>query len=134
MTAFSSLGEPLLFVPNSYFPKTLVLSSAASAAIIGATAVEEQAGTPQPAVVSLAQNYPNPFNAETLISYSVPAPGRVILDIFNIHGQRVAAVDQDLRAAGMHTVSWSGVDAQGRPLASGVYFYRLRLPRRSAGG
>ena len=52
----------------------------------------------------------------------------MILDIFNIHGQRVAAVDQGLRAAGTHTVSWTGLDAEGRPLASGVYFYLLRLP------
>ena len=127
-SGFSSIGEPLFFVPNSQYPSTFIFSSAASAAIIGATAVEEQAGTPQPAVVSLAQNYPNPFNAATLISYSVPSAGRVILDIFNIQGQRVAAVDQGLRAPGMHTVPWNGVDAEGQPLGSGVYFYRLRQP------
>lgn len=40
----------------------------------------------------------------------------------------MAAVDQGLRPAGTHTISWTGVNAQGRPLASGVYFYRLRLP------
>ena len=99
----------------------------ANSAMVGDTAVEEQAGTPQPAAFSLAQNYPNPFNAGTLISYSVPSASRVILDIFNIHGQRVAAVDQGLQAAGTHTVSWTGLDAEGWPLASGVYFYLLRL-------
>ena len=122
---FSSQGDPLLFVPYSQSALSLIL---ASPAIVGPTAVEEQAGTPQPAAFSLAQNYPNPFNAGTLISYSVPSASRVILDIFNIHGQRVAAMEQGLRAAGTHTVSWTGLDAEGRPLASGVYFYLLRLP------
>ena len=122
---FSSQGDPLLFVPYSQSALSLIL---ASPAIVGPTAVEEQAGTPQPAAFSLAQNYPNPFNAGTLISYSVPSASRGILDIFNIHGQRVAAVDQGLRAAGTHTVSWTGLDAEGRPLASGVYFYLLRVP------
>ena len=125
---FSSRGDPLSFVPYAHSALSLILSSAASdVASAGGTAVEEQAGTPQPAAFSLTQNYPNPFNAGTLISYSVPSASRVILDIFNIHGQRVAAVDQGLRAAGTHTASWAGLDAEGRPLASGVYFYRLRL-------
>ena len=121
----SSLGEPLSFVPNSQAPKPIIV---ASDDIALATAVAEQAQTSQPAAFSLAQNYPNPFNAATLISYSVSSASRVILDIFNINGQRVAAVEQGLRSAGTHAVSWTGVDAAGRPLASGIYFYRLRLP------
>lgn len=121
----SSREELLLFMLDAQYPHAMVLRSGA---IVGDTAVEEEAGTPQPAAFSLAQNYPNPFNAGTLISYSVPSERRVILDIFNIHGQRVAAVDQGLRSAGTHAVTWSGTDVQGRPLASGAYFYRLRFP------
>ena len=124
----SSAGEPVFFLPYSQAPRTFVLASGASAGILGETSVEEQASAPRPEAPALAQNYPNPFNAETLISYSVPSEGRVVLDVFNIHGQRVAAVDQGLRAAGTHTLRWAGVDAGGRPLASGVYFYRLRRP------
>ena len=122
---FSARGEPLFFVPNSQYPLTFTLDSEALSEI---TAVEDRVETPQPAAFSLAQNYPNPFNAATHISYAVPSAVRVLLDIFNTHGQRVAAVDQGLRAPGTHTVSWTGVDGEGRPLASGVYFYRLRLP------
>ena len=40
----------------------------------------------------------------------------------------LASLDEGLRTAGAHAVRWSGIDAAGRPLASGVYFYRLRLP------
>ena len=129
----SSQGELLSFMLDAQFPHTMILDSEASAAIIGVTAVEDEAVTPQPAAFSLAQNYPNPFNAATLISYSVPSASRVILDMFNIHGQRVATVDQGSQPAGTHTVSWAGVDTQGRPLASGVYFYRLRLPGEERG-
>ena len=82
-----------------------------------------------PEAFSLAQNYPNPFNASTLISYALPSAGLVALDIFNARGQRVASLDEGMRPAGAHAVRWSGIDAAGRPLASGVYFYRLRLPR-----
>ena len=114
-------------------PLTLSLASDISAGIVGSTAVEEQDGTPQPTEFSLAQNYPNPFNAGTLISYSLPSAGPVILDIFNIHGQRVAALDQGVQTTGMHTVSWAGLNAEGRPLASGIYFYRLRLPGEERG-
>ena len=130
----SSQGELLSFMLDAQFPYTMVLASDVSAGIVGSTAVEEQAGTPQPTEFSLAQNYPNPFNAGTLISYSLPSAGPVILDIFNIHGQRVATLDQGVQTTGMHTISWAGLDAEGQPVASGVYFYRLRLPGEAQEG
>ena len=127
---FSSLGKPRLFVPYSQSPLAIILSTEASSLVKGReiAAVEEQAGASQPAAFSLGQNYPNPFNAGTLISYSVPSAGTVILEIFNIQGQRVATLDQGMRPAGAHTASWTGIGAERQPLASGVYFYRLRLP------
>jgi hypothetical protein len=121
----SAVGDPLFFVPNSQSPKAVIV---ASDELGSSTAVAEEAETPLPAAFSLAQNYPNPFNATTLISYAVPSASRVVLDIFNVRGQRVASLDEGLRTAGAHAVRWSGIDAAGRPLASGVYFYRLRLP------
>ena len=132
----SSLGQPLLFVPNAKSAMSLRLATDVRSEIMRRrnTAVEEQAGATQPAAFRLAQNYPNPFNAGTQISYSVPTAGPVVLDIFNIHGQRVAALDQGLRAAGRHTVFWTGFDAGAQPLASGVYFYRLRLPGETQEG
>ena len=129
----SSQGEPLSFITYASLPHTMILASDDSFEGMGFTAVEDQAAAPQPTEFSLAQNYPNPFNAGTLISYSVPSASRVILDMFNIHGQRVATVDQGLQPAGTHTVSWTGLDAQGRPVASGIYFYRLRLPDKERG-
>lgn len=74
-----------------------------------------------PLSFSLFQNYPNPFNPVTNISYSLPNPTHVTLEVFNILGQRVALlVNHDL-PAGNHTTVW-----QAEKQASGIYFYRLR--------
>ncbi len=78
-----------------------------------------------PGRFGLQQNYPNPFNAGTQIRFGLAAPGHVGLRVYNMLGQLVKTlVDEDL-PAGEHQVLWGGVDEQGRPLASGVYFYRL---------
>ena len=78
-----------------------------------------------PVAYSLSQNYPNPFNASTLIEFSLEQPGMVRLDVFNILGQRVATPVDEFRSAGVHSARWNGKDAEGKPVASGMYFYRL---------
>lgn len=75
-----------------------------------------------PLEYALEQNYPNPFNASTRINFSLKAPGRVRLELFNILGQRVVMLANDERKAGRHFVSF---DASSQ--ASGVYFYRLAV-------
>ena len=128
----SSAGERRPFAPDLHFPKTVIFAD--DDLVLGtSSAVEEQWGTPRPAAFELAQNHPNPFNAETLISYAVPHASRVLVDVFNLNGQRVAVLDQGVQAAGVHAVRWAGVDALGRPLASGIYLYRLRLPGEAPG-
>ena len=74
----------------------------------------------------LEQNYPNPFNPTTTIRFSLPVAAEVELAIFNLLGQRVTTLVEGLRAAGRYTVVWDGRDDAGRPVASGVYFYRLQ--------
>jgi hypothetical protein len=71
-------------------------------------------------VFRLSQNHPNPFNPTTEISYSVPVPSRVTLEVFNTLGQRVALLVDGVKEAGSHTVQWNGTGA------SGVYFYRIQ--------
>ena len=73
----------------------------------------------------LAQNYPNPFNSKTTIRFDLPVPNRVHLAIYNTAGQEVAELVQGSHSAGSYVLSWDGRDRNGRPLASGVYFYRL---------
>ncbi len=74
-----------------------------------------------PRTVNLYQNYPNPFNPATTIMFDLPRRSRVVLEVFNILGQRVQTVaDRDF-GAGKHMVEFDGSE-----FSSGVYFYRLR--------
>ena len=73
----------------------------------------------------LAQNAPNPFNSQTVLAYFLPAPGPAHVEVFALSGQRVAVLQQGLQQAGYHRLRWDGRDDAGRPVASGVYLYRL---------
>ena len=78
----------------------------------------------------LRQNAPNPFNSETVISWFQLRPGRARVEVFALTGQRVAVLHRGLKKAGVHRVHWEGRDDRGRPLASGVYLYRLVTDER----
>ena len=73
----------------------------------------------------LQQNAPNPFNSQTVISYFLPESGPVRLELFSVTGQRVAILRQGHQQAGYHRLHWNARDSAGRPLASGMYLYRL---------
>ena len=76
--------------------------------------------TELPERITLEQNYPNPFNPVTQIQFALPASEHITLDVYNVLGQRVARLANDLFTAGTHTVAF---DASN--LASGMYVYRL---------
>jgi predicted outer membrane repeat protein len=79
----------------------------------------------RPLSFALGQNVPNPFNPQTAIRFTIPAPTRVQLSVFNTHGQIVRnLIDTDM-SLGSHSVMWDGRDATGRAVSSGVYVYRL---------
>ena len=73
----------------------------------------------------LAQNAPNPFNSQTVLSYFLHAPGPAHVEVFALNGQRVAVLRQGPQQAGYHRLRWNGRDDAGRPVASGMYLYRL---------
>jgi len=76
-----------------------------------------------PDAFALEQNYPNPFNPATRITYSVPNQTKVLLEVFDLLGRKVATLVNEVRPAGTFTV-----DFDGTKLVSGVYFYRLSTP------
>jgi len=78
-----------------------------------------------PSQFGLAQNYPNPFNPETTIEYQVPRIARVRMMVFNILGQQIRTLVNEVREAGRHHVIWDGRDHSGRPVASGIYFCQM---------
>lgn len=74
----------------------------------------------------LYQNFPNPFNPATQIKYSLARSTHVTLKIYNLQGQEVRTLVNQLRPAGSQQVVWDGKDQRGEPVMSGVYFYRIR--------
>jgi hypothetical protein len=85
------------------------------------TSVESYTATEAvPETFTLAQNYPNPFNPTTTIRFAVPSQGAVTLKVYNVLGQEVAALVQQVMPAGVYETMF---DATG--LASGMYVYRL---------
>jgi hypothetical protein len=78
-----------------------------------------------PVVTELKGNYPNPFNPVTTINYSVKNDGPVSIDIYNIRGQKVRSLVDDVQKAGNHTIVWNGSDNTGKVVSSGVYFYKM---------
>ena len=73
----------------------------------------------------LAQNAPNPFNSQTVLAYFLHALSPASVEVFALTGQRVAVLQQGLQQAGYHRLRWDGRDDAGRPVASGMYLYRL---------
>lgn len=79
-----------------------------------------------PMKMELYQSYPNPFNAETTIRFGLSGEvDEISLSIYDIAGRRVRDFYWSGLPPGQHRVIWYGVDDNGRPLASGIYFYRL---------
>jgi hypothetical protein len=96
------------------------------------TLVAVKDGDPTPIDFQLNQNYPNPFNPSTTIRYTIPKTARVTLIVYNMLGQKVRSlVDLPAHPAGTRNVEWNGTDDIGRPVASGLYLYRLAFDRQA---
>lgn len=78
-----------------------------------------------PRSFALGQNYPNPFNPSTSFVIALPTASHVTLDVFNLLGQRVSRLYDAPAPAGYLDIRWDGRNDQGRPVGSGVYFYRM---------
>jgi hypothetical protein len=88
-------------------------------------AVVVQPAEPGDGGMILNANFPNPFNARTEIRFVLSEDGPVDLSFFNLAGQKVATLIEEVGVVGVYTVVWDGNDDEGRELASGIYLYRL---------
>ena len=78
--------------------------------------------------VVLLQNAPNPFHRATNIRFYLPQAGRVSLDIYDLNGRLVRQVENGIRPAGEHDLTWDGANSRGLQAPAGIYFYVLRTP------
>lgn len=85
-----------------------------------------------PLVYSLEQNFPNPFNPSTTIRYSLSHSANTRLEIYNILGQKIKTLVNQLQNIGVYSVEWDGTNDFGEKAASGVYYYRIETEEFSA--
>jgi len=78
-----------------------------------------------PANFALLQNHPNPFNPGCKIPYRLATPCMVVLEVYNMRGQKVKTLLEEYQTPGHKTVYWDGTDELGRNVPAGVYLYRL---------
>ncbi len=80
-----------------------------------------------PKAFALGQNYPNPFNPSTTVAYDIPEGKevQVRLNIYNVRGQLVRTLVNEVKSEGSYQVQWDGSSNNGQKVSSGVYFYRL---------
>jgi hypothetical protein len=82
-----------------------------------------------PKALTLYQNYPNPFNPSTSIRCFIPVESVVTLEIFDVSGQRVTTLVDREKRKGYILVNWDGKDMKGNAVSSGVYLYKLSVPK-----
>jgi hypothetical protein len=81
-----------------------------------------------PKAFAISQNYPNPFNPSTKIDYQVPVDSKVLLEVYNIAGQKVMELVNKEQSAGYYTVDFGSTK-----LSSGVYIYHIAAAGKAAG-
>ena len=75
---------------------------------------------------SLSQNYPNPFNPTTQINFDLPKADKIILEIYNLRGQKVRTLLDGSKEAGSHSIQFDATDEKGNKLPTGIYLYLFK--------
>ncbi len=81
----------------------------------------------KPSEFTLSQNYPNPFNQATKIEFTLAKSGFVSLSIHDILGRKVRALVSERLSSGYKSVLWDGKNDSGKDVASGIYFYQIKV-------
>lgn len=93
---------------------------------ISPTPVGNEDGNVTP-VANLFSVYPNPFNPETTIAFDVKQEGKVELAVYNLKGQKVKNLCNDVMTAGRKQIVWNGTNSNNKSVASGIYFMKLNI-------
>lgn len=68
---------------------------------------------------------PNPANKKLTFAFDITARTEIKIEMFNVLGQKIAVIADQIFRAGEHKIQWDFHDAKGRELAQGAYFYRV---------
>jgi hypothetical protein len=129
------VNDPDMSDPDAYYAKLyfadLVYNAlkAESLYLYGvSTDVRDETGSRErPSEFSLSQNYPNPFNQATEIKFTLTRSDFVSLNIYNLLGRKVRTLVSENLSSGYKSVRWDGKNDSGKNVASGIYFYQLRV-------
>jgi hypothetical protein len=92
----------------------------------------EQTANQNANTFSLSKNYPNPFNPITNIKYTVKKKSKVNLTVYNVLGQKVKQLVNNVRVPGEYRVQWDATNSQNQRVSGGIYFYKLETEDFSA--
>lgn len=79
-----------------------------------------------PLITGLVSNYPNLFNPDTTILYSLKEAGKISVTIYDLRGRVVKKLHNAYENAGVHSVTWNGLNSDDQDVASGVYLIRMK--------
>jgi len=79
-----------------------------------------------PVLYELNNAYPNPFNPTTSIEFKIPVSNKVIIEIFNVVGQKIKTLVNETKSAGTYRVTWDAKNDFGHKVSTGMYFFRMQ--------
>lgn len=80
----------------------------------------------EPIKTDLIGCYPNPFNPTTTIKYSLDKPQKVRVEVYDLAGRQITTLVNETLSNGTHMIVWNGFSDEGNPVASGIYFVRMK--------
>jgi len=101
------------------------------------TSVDDFTGVNIPSSELIINNYPNPFNPSTIIHFNIPSSlsnSNVELIIYNINGEVIKHLVNEILPSGNYLVRWDGKNDLGNSVSSGIYIYNLRAESKIVSG
>ncbi|MCB9258108.1 MAG: PQQ-binding-like beta-propeller repeat protein [Ignavibacteriales bacterium] len=124
--------SPLSAVVNHQWPtfqKDTKRTGSQSDIVIG---VNTENNNELPTEFELFQNYPNPFNPATKIKFQLAETSKLELNIFNIAGEKVKLLNNDIKNAGYYSIDWNGLNDQNEEVSSGIYIFQMKAISKSS--
>lgn len=115
---------PSVVIEARFNPGTTRFEKSMRFRLTGTVSVEDDLQKPKQYI--LEQNYPNPFNPQTKIQYAVGNTQMVTLKIYNLIGQEIFTLANEVQEPGEYSVIWNGRDKSGNSLPSGIFIYKIK--------